>query len=206
MDCCLCVSSESFHLTHVSPHFASPTVVFTMHHIFFSTLAPGSSASPSPLYPSMCPTTATARGGLCFGRLGEQSPLTRAGCMYIRPFLVLERKGRQLDGSCTEAERNQQFHSVACAGLCKENKRSPKAGRSAHNQYFDQCQTSTLCHHPWCLCTGVNNIGAREGAAPGHAAGIDIFTTGEEGSQILSLRLGLEPSEVALYRVFFRCQ
>ena len=44
------------------PHFSTP----------FPTLAPGSSTSPSSLHPSMC-----LQGGLCFGRLAEQSPLTQ---------------------------------------------------------------------------------------------------------------------------------
>ena len=39
----------------------------------FSTPAPGSSAAPSLLHPSMSPSTATLQGGLCFGRLAEQS-------------------------------------------------------------------------------------------------------------------------------------
>ena len=63
---------KSFHLIHVSPHLAWSTVVFTP----FPTLAPCSSFSPPLLHPSVCPSTATLQGGLCFGRLAEQSPLT----------------------------------------------------------------------------------------------------------------------------------
>ena len=59
-----------FHRTLLDPQL-SPHVSTT-----FLTLAPGSSTSPSLLYPSMSPSTATLRGGLCFGRMAEQSPLT----------------------------------------------------------------------------------------------------------------------------------
>ena len=45
--------------TQLSPHFSTP----------FPTLALGS-------YPSASPSTAPLQGGLCFGRLAEQSPLT----------------------------------------------------------------------------------------------------------------------------------
>ena len=50
----------------LSPHFSTP----------FLTLAPRSSTSPSLLCPSMCPSTAPLQGGLCIGRLAEQSPRT----------------------------------------------------------------------------------------------------------------------------------
>ena len=62
--------SSMFHRTlldpQLSPHFSTP----------FSTFAPGLSTSLSLLYPSVCPSTATLQGGLCLGRLAEQSPLT----------------------------------------------------------------------------------------------------------------------------------
>ena len=45
----------------------------------FPTLAQGSYTSPSLLYPSMSLSTATQEGGLCCGRLAEQSPPTKAG-------------------------------------------------------------------------------------------------------------------------------
>ena len=59
-----------FHRTLLDPQLSS----------HFSTLVPtfahGSSTSPSLLHPSMSPSTAPLQGGLCFGRLAEQSPLT----------------------------------------------------------------------------------------------------------------------------------
>ena len=62
--------SSMFHCTlldpQLSPHFSTP----------FPTLAPGSSTTPSLPYPSASPSTATLQGGLCFGRLSEQSLLT----------------------------------------------------------------------------------------------------------------------------------
>ena len=62
--------SSMFHCTllhpQLSPHFSTP----------FPTLAPGSSAFPSLFYPSASPSTAAWQGGLCFGRLAEQSHLT----------------------------------------------------------------------------------------------------------------------------------
>ena len=60
------IPSHSCFDPQLSPHFSSP----------FPTLAPGSSATPSLLCPSANPSTATLQGGLCLGRLGEQSLLT----------------------------------------------------------------------------------------------------------------------------------
>ena len=58
-----------FHRTlldpQLSPHFATP----------FPTFALGSSTSHSLLHPSVSPSTATLQGGLCFGRVAEQSLL-----------------------------------------------------------------------------------------------------------------------------------
>ena len=60
-----------FHRTlldrQLSPQFSTP----------FPTVVLGSSTSPSLLYPSMSPSTATLQRGLSFGRLAEQPPLTR---------------------------------------------------------------------------------------------------------------------------------
>ena len=44
----------------------------------FSTLAPSPTTSPSLLYPSASPSTATLQGGFCLGRLAEQSLLTKS--------------------------------------------------------------------------------------------------------------------------------
>ena len=59
-----------FHRTlrdpQLAPHFSIP----------FPTRAPSPTTSPSLLYPSASPSTATLQGGFCFGRLAEQSPLT----------------------------------------------------------------------------------------------------------------------------------
>ena len=63
-DCSLCVSQKSFHLTHVSPH--PPCLTHSCLHV----------SLPALLYPSMCPSTATPRGGSCFSRMAEQSFLT----------------------------------------------------------------------------------------------------------------------------------
>ena len=63
--------SSMFHLTlldpQLSPHLSTP----------FLALATGSSTSPSLFYPSGSPSTATLQGASCFGRVAEQSPLTR---------------------------------------------------------------------------------------------------------------------------------
>ena len=72
-------------------------------HFFslFSTLALGSSTSPSQLYPSTSPSTATLQGGLCFGRLAEQYPLTGYEPKSLievssehTPFILPWRRGR----------------------------------------------------------------------------------------------------------------
>ena len=62
--------SSMFHRTLPDPQFSSP------FSTSFSAHALGSSTSPSLLYPSMSPSAATLQGGLWFGRLAEQSPLT----------------------------------------------------------------------------------------------------------------------------------
>ena len=62
-----CVFHRTFVDPQLSPHVSTP----------LPTLAFGSSTSPSLSYPSMCPSTATLQGGVCFGRVAEQSPLTR---------------------------------------------------------------------------------------------------------------------------------
>ena len=59
-----------FHHTLLDPQLSS------LFSTSFPTLAPGSSTSPSLLYPSMSPSTPFLQGGLCCGRLAEQSPLT----------------------------------------------------------------------------------------------------------------------------------
>ena len=63
--------SSMFHRTlrdpQLAPHFSIP----------FPTRAPSPTTSPSLLYPSASPSTATLQGGFCFGRLAEQSPSHR---------------------------------------------------------------------------------------------------------------------------------
>ena len=68
-------------LTSLKSHFISSTfhrtlldTPFCLTSLYtFSTLAFGSSTTPSLLCPSASPSTATVQGGLCSGRLAEQS-------------------------------------------------------------------------------------------------------------------------------------
>ena len=61
--------SSMFHRTLLDAQLSSP---FSTP---FPTLAPSPTTSLSLLYPSTSPSAATLQGGLCFGRLAEQSPL-----------------------------------------------------------------------------------------------------------------------------------
>ena len=90
---CVFLKSHSIlcHRTLLDLHFFS----------LFSTLALGSSTSPSLLYPSTSPSTATLQGGLCFGRLAEQYPLTGYEPKSLievssehTPFILPWRRGR----------------------------------------------------------------------------------------------------------------
>ena len=83
-----------FHRTllepQLSPHCSAP----------FPALASGSSTTPSLLYRSASPSTATLHGGLCFGRLAEQCPLAGHEPKSLikvssehTPIILLSRRG-----------------------------------------------------------------------------------------------------------------
>ena len=98
-----------FHRTllgpQLSPHFSTS----------FPALAPGSSAAPLLLYASMGPSTATLQGGLCFGQLAEQSPLTRRNPQRSQPVAVVYtavQGGFQIRGTETSAQVRHQGSSL----------------------------------------------------------------------------------------------
>ena len=65
----------------------------------------------------------------------------------------------------------------------------------------DHCQSAPLSDCTWYLCIGVSKSVSKEGSIwfCGRCWHINVW---RRGSRILSLRHGLEPSGVALYRAF----
>ena len=102
--------SSMFHHTllepQLSPHFSTP----------FRTLAPVRGLLFRCSILRSVPSTSTLQGGVCFGRLAEQSPLTCSVCTSIRPRAAQKRSQTfSIAGQfCTSALSACTFKSGSC--------------------------------------------------------------------------------------------
>ena len=122
-------TSSMLHRTLLGTPFASP---FSSS---FSTPAPGSSSYPSLLYLSMSPSTATLQGGLCFGRLAEQSAFTGYGPKSLlevssehTPIVLPSRRGSldtNVDDIATTVDASEVCDTTDVGRRTAKSKNSP---------------------------------------------------------------------------------